>query len=89
MGNRLMYDKAKRGGVSMELSVAEMIRLLAKRKGVTVGFIADGLGHSRQNLSNKLRKNEFKVSELEEIATAVGARVELHFVDNKTGNRII
>ena len=73
----------------MKLSTTEMIRLLAKRKGVPVGYIADCLGHTRQNLSNKMRKNEFKVAELEQIASAVGCHLELHFVDNATGNIVI
>lgn len=84
----MVYD-VRKGGVNVKLSITEMIRVLAKRKGVPVGYIAECMGHTRQNLCNKMRKNEFKVTELEQIASAVGCHLELHFVDNATGNIVI
>ena len=46
--------------------------------------LAERLGTSPQNLSKKVKLNDWKVSDLEKIAEALGASVELKFVKNDT-----
>lgn len=41
------------------LTVSEKVRVLLDRKKMTVGDLADRLGVTRQNLSNKLTRNNF------------------------------
>ena len=72
----------------MEMTAGEKIRLLAKRKGKSMGDIADLTNQSRQNLSNKMKRDNFTVAELQKIAAALDCSVAVTFVDNATGESI-
>lgn len=52
----------------MGMTTAEKIRLIVGRRGVTMGEVAEGTGQTRQNFSNKLKRDDFKESELSQIA---------------------
>lgn len=70
----------------MEMNTSEKIRFLAHRKGMTMGDIARGTKQTRQNLSNKMTRCDFKQSELERIAEVLGCRLKVSFVDKETGD---
>ena len=72
----------------MELTASEKIRILANRRGKTMADIADLTGQSRQNLSNKLKRDNFSVAELQRLAAALGCSVNICFIDNETGESI-
>lgn len=72
----------------MEMTAGEKIRLLAKRKGKSMGDIADLTEQSRQNLSNKMKRDNFTVAELQRIAAALDCSVTITFVDDATGESI-
>ena len=72
----------------MDISTSEKIRIIAKRKGKTMGDIADLTDQSRQNLSNKMKRNNYTIAELERIASALDCSVQISFVDNETGEQI-
>lgn len=72
----------------MEMTASEKIRLLAKRKGKSMGDIADLTEQSRQNLSNKMKRDNFTVAELQKIATALDCSVTVTFVDHTTGESL-
>ena len=56
----------------MSLSTAEKIRIAISRQGATVTSLAPATGQTRQNLSNKLSRDNFTTSELRELAEALG-----------------
>ncbi|MEK5334372.1 helix-turn-helix domain-containing protein [Lysinibacillus sp. FSL W8-0992] len=58
----------------------EEIKILLIKTGKSVTEVAEALGTSSQNLSNKMRRDDFKVSELEEIAKICGAKFESNFL---------
>lgn len=64
----------------MNLSTAEKIRVLCKRKNISVSELARQLGMSSQNLSNKLSRDNFPESELRKIAKQLGYTYESHFI---------
>lgn len=64
----------------MELSTAEKIRILVKRQGMTIKELAELTGQSRQNLTQKLDRNNFDEKELRLIAEKMGVRFESYFV---------
>lgn len=64
----------------MELSTAEKIRVILKRKGMTLSQLAELTGQSRQNLSQKLERNNFGEEELQTLAEKMGVRYESYFV---------
>lgn len=67
--------------MNLQLSSSEQIRLILKRKNMTMGDLADATGQSRQNLSNKLSRGNFSEKDLHAIAKALGCRLEVQFVE--------
>jgi len=63
----------------MDLSVAEKIRVVLRRKGMTLGDLAEALGSSRQNLSNKMSRDNFSAAEIRAIAAALECEAEIIF----------
>lgn len=51
--------------------------------------LAEKTEQTQQNLTNKMRGNNFETSELEKIAAALDSRLETKFIDNITGKPII
>ena len=66
--------------MGVELSTAEKIRVILKRKGMTVSQLAELTGQSRQNLSQKLERNNFGEEELRLFAEKMGVKYESYFV---------
>lgn len=57
---------------------------LVKCGNLTQSELATKTNQSQQNLSKKLKNNEWKVSDLEKIAEAIGADVEIKFIKKDT-----
>lgn len=72
----------------MEINTAEKIRLLSKRKNFSFADIAEGTGQTRQNFSNKIKRGDFKESELLAIAEVLNCTIKISFVDKDTGEEI-
>jgi hypothetical protein len=67
------------------MTTAEKIRLIVGRRGVTMGEVAEGTGQTRQNFSNKLKRDDFKESELSQIAEFLNCEFKIIFVDKESG----
>ena len=63
----------------MELTTAEKIKVLCKRRGLSLGELAEKTGQSRQNLSNKFARNDFVESDLRKMAEAMGCTYSATF----------
>ena len=63
------------------------IDMLLAAPGINVVELAKRMGTSSQNLYNKFSRNNFKVQDLKEIASAVEAQVVITFV-TKDGTEI-
>ncbi len=72
----------------MPLTAAEKIKIILKRKNMTSGQLADALGQTRQNLSNKMSRDNFSEKELREIAAALGCEIEIKFTISSTGETV-
>ena len=70
------------------LETNEKIRLLLKRKGMTVTSLAESLETTRQNLTNKLNRDNFSENELRKIAEVLGCSLILEFEDIASKERI-
>lgn len=64
----------------MHLTMSEKIRLLLKRKKMTIAELAAIIGISSQNLSNKLYRDNFTEKDLQKIAKAFDAHFEGFFI---------
>ena len=60
--------------------MAEQIKILLIKKGMTITDLAKKMNTSTQNLSNKLKRDDFKISELREIADALEVVFETYFL---------
>jgi len=69
----------------MKLTMGEKIRILLKRKNVTIIELSKRLGTTNQNMANKFKR--VSMNELEAIAEALDCEFEGYFVD-KDGDRI-
>ena len=63
----------------MELSTSEKIRVLLKRRNKTITNLAEELKTSRQNLTNKLSRNNFSENDLKQIAEALDCEYSSYF----------
>ncbi len=70
------------------MTVSEKIRLLLRRRKITITALADKIGLSRQRITYKLKEDNFTVSDLEKIAAALGCTFEGCFIMNDTNERI-
>ena len=71
----------------MKLTMGEKLRILLKRKNVTIVELSRRLGTSNQNLANKFKRDNFSMNELDAIAEALECEFEGYFVD-EDGERI-
>ena len=72
----------------MPLTLGEKIKIILKRRGLTLAQLAEQTGQSRQNMSNKMSRDNFSEKELYEIANALNCTFEAGFIMNDTGERI-
>lgn len=63
----------------MKMSAAEKIRVIAKRLNKSMGDLAEATGQTRQNLSNKLGRENLSEKDLAALAAAMGCTVEIKF----------
>ncbi|MER2058823.1 MAG: XRE family transcriptional regulator [Niallia sp.] len=59
---------------------ATKIKMLLAAKGMNMKGLAELLNTSQPNLSNKMKRENFSEKELQEIAEALGAKIEINFV---------
>lgn len=72
----------------MTLKTNEKIKIILGRRNMTLADLADGINISRQNLSNKMSRNNFSEKELKEIAAALNCSFDVTFVMNDSGESI-
>jgi len=72
----------------MSLTMSEKIKVVLKRRGMTMGELAEKTGQTRQNLSNKMSRDNFPEKELVAIANALGCDFEATLIMRDTGDRI-
>lgn len=70
------------------MGMSEKIKILLVKRKMTVTQLAKELGTSSQNLSNKLRQDNFRENELKEIAKALDCSFSITFTLNDTGEEI-
>ena len=69
----------------MGLSISEKIKIVLKRRGMTMGQLAEQTNQTRQNLSNKMSRDNFPEKELREIADALGCELEINLIMRDSG----
>ena len=72
----------------MPITMGEKIKIILRRRNMTLAQLAEKTGQSRQNISNKMRRDNFSEKELHDIADALGCTYEAHFIMNDTQETI-
>lgn len=72
----------------MPLTMGEKIKVILNRKNMTLGQLAEKTGQSRQNLSNKMSRDNFTEKDLQIIANALDCTYQAKFIMNDTGEEI-
>lgn len=72
----------------MPLSMGEKIKVILNRRNMTLSQLAEATGQSRQNLSNKMSRDNFTEKELYAIAEALNCTFTACFKMNDTGEVI-
>ena len=72
----------------MPLTMGEKIKIVLNRRNMTLAQLAEKLGQSRQNLSNKMSRDNFTEKELKEIAKALDCSYSATLIMNDTGEDI-
>ena len=71
------------------MSMAEEIRIMrVKRGNLSERDLAARLGDTPQNLNHKMKRDDFRTSELERIASALGYKMVIKFIDTNTGEEL-
>ena len=64
------------------MTITEQIKVLCVRCGVSEAELARRLGKSPQSFNSKMKRETFTVSDLDEIASALGVAFKRHFILN-------
>ncbi|HBF8411717.1 helix-turn-helix transcriptional regulator [Clostridioides difficile] len=72
----------------MSISFGEKIKIILKRKNMTIGELAEKTGQTRQNLSNKFSRDNFSEKEIREFAEILDCEFDFYFIMNDTEEKI-
>lgn len=72
----------------MPLTMAEKIKIVMGRRGMSLAQLAQLTGQSRQNLSNKMARGNFAEKDLQIIAAALGCTYQATLIMDDTGEAI-
>ncbi|HBH2544172.1 TPA: helix-turn-helix transcriptional regulator [Clostridioides difficile] len=72
----------------MSISFGEKIKIILKRKNMTIGELAEKTGQTRQNLSNKFSRDNFSEKEIREFAEILECEFDFYFIMNDTEEKI-
>lgn len=66
----------------MDLNYSEQLNIILKRKGISKKDLAKRVGESQQNLSQKLKRANLSMNDMNKYAAAIGCNVEIKIIEN-------
>ena len=71
------------------MGMVEKIRIACVKRGnITDAELARRIGVSPQNFNHKMKRDNFTETDLQEIAEALGLRLDIAFIDPETNERV-
>ena len=71
------------------MNIKEYIKLCCVKCNISNAELARLTAQTPQNFNQKMQRNSFQTSELERIAAALGADLEIKFIDKSTQKPIV
>ena len=71
------------------MNIVEYIKLCLVKRNLNFTRLAELTNQTQSNLANKVKRGKFQTDELERFAAALGAHLDIRFIDDKTGEPII
>ena len=72
----------------MALTMGEKIKVILKRRNMTLSQLAEKTGQSRQNMSNKMSRDNFTEKEMLEISQKLNCTYKGRVIMNDTGDEL-
>lgn len=71
-----------------KMTIAETIRILCSREKISISALGEKIGKKPANMLNQLARDDFRMSDIESMAAALGYRFIWSFekIDEKTGS---
>lgn len=69
--------------------MTENIKIVMLKRKINIKELAEKLGTTGNNMTNKFKRDNFSENELHEIANALDCKLDIAFVDNETNQRIV
>ena len=71
------------------INIQETIKILCIKRNTSVTRIAEKMGKTKQNLYNKMHRNDMKLSELEKILNMLDYEMKIVIVDKNTKENVM
>ena len=71
----------------MKINLTEKLKIAMIKQGKTQTALAAETGQTQNNLANKMKANNFKLSEFEKLVTALGCELDISII-TPNGERI-
>lgn len=71
------------------MDLTQTIKIILIKRKMTVTQLSVSTNQSQSNLTHKLQRNDFRISDLEKIANALDCELSIKFIDNQTNKPII
>ena len=63
----------------MSLTIGEKIKVIMNRKNINMTELSEATGQSRQNLTNKMKRDNFTEEDTKKMASVLGCEAEMVF----------
>lgn len=71
------------------MNVSEIIKIICIKRNTTIAELSVKMGFSKQNLFNKLYRNDMKVSDLEKILAALDCELNISVLDKNSKDIVV
>lgn len=69
--------------------MTENIKIVMLKRKINIKELAEKLGTTGNNMTNKFKRDNFSENELKEIANALDCRLDIALIDKETNQRIV
>lgn len=69
--------------------MTENIKIVMLKRKINIKELAEKLGTTGNNMTNKFKRDNFSEKELHQIANALNCKLDIALIDKDTGKRIV